>query len=191
MKIEKPNQLPSERRLLSDRFTLHILPIKALEENTIANKDTAALIACSSRPVRLERALFSENFCALTFADVTDPAMPNAIQEGHAALIRDYVLGLGEGKTDLYICCDSGESRSPAIAAALLTAAGLPDEVIWRNPFYSPNILVYRRICAAFGITIPDRVLAAKKSSSENAYVEAQKQRSGGRYSRWQVIDMQ
>ena len=45
MKIEKPNPFPSERYLLDRRFVLHILPIKGLEENTIANKDTAALIA--------------------------------------------------------------------------------------------------------------------------------------------------
>lgn len=179
-----------ELRKTAKRIRIHILPVKGLTEDTIENKDASALIACSSRPVRLRRALFSDNFCALTFADVTEPDSHNAMQDGHAALIRDYLLGLNTSITDLYICCDSGESRSPAIAAAILTVSGLSDDIIWKNPFYSPNTLVYKRVCNAFGVDIPEEDLIRKKRVNEQAYRDAKQKKTPGVFSRWQIVDM-
>ena len=52
----------------------------------------------------------------------------------------------------LYVCCDSGESRSTAMAAAILKYYGKSDKEIWTNPHYHPNLLVYRKQLYAFGI---------------------------------------
>lgn len=175
---------------LKKRFILHVMPIKGLSEQSIENKETSALIACSSRPVRLRRALFSNHFCALSFADVSEPDLHNAMQEGHAALIRDYFLGLSDNIADLYICCDSGESRSPAIAAAILTVSGLSDDCIWRNPFFVPNTLVYKKVCCAFGIPQPETVVVEKKQLNQQAYRNAQHHQDTLGFCRWPIIDM-
>ena len=54
----------------------------------------------------------------------------------------------------LYVCCDSGESRSTAMAAAIMRHYGASDKSIWENPYYHPNILVYKEQLRAFGIHI-------------------------------------
>ncbi len=54
----------------------------------------------------------------------------------------------------LYICCDSGQSRSAAIAAATYKYLGLSDKSIWKNYKYHPNKLVYKFMCMEYGIKI-------------------------------------
>ena len=187
---EEHTSLTEAHKTLNRKFVIHILPIKALESSTIEHRDKSALIACSSRTVRLKRAVYSNNFCAVSFADVSSPDQHNAMQEGHALLIRNFILGLKDEITDLYICCDSAESRSPAIAAAILTVSGLPDDCVWKNPFYAPNVLVYQRTCNAFGVNIPKRLIDEKKQINEQAYRFAQEKHGDSSFSRWQTIDM-
>ena len=59
----------------------------------------------------------------------------------------------------LYICCDRGQSRSAAIAAAILRYCGGDDvgEIWERADKYAPNPYVYRLQCQAFGISVNDR----------------------------------
>jgi len=78
-------------------------------------------------------------------------------------IVKPFSFGLSEGegirdflkKEDdfkmLYICCDSGESRSTAIAAAIMRHYGNSDKEIWTTPLYHPNMLVYRNQMQAFG----------------------------------------
>ena len=47
---------------------------------------------------------------------------------------------------DVFVSCDAGESRSPAVAAGLMTLQGIDDSFIWSSSDYRPNTLVYRRI---------------------------------------------
>ena len=54
----------------------------------------------------------------------------------------------------IYVCCDSGESRSTAMAAAIMRYYGKSDKEIWTNPHYHPNLLVYKEQLYAFGINI-------------------------------------
>ena len=54
----------------------------------------------------------------------------------------------------IYVCCDSGESRSTAMAAAIVRYYGKSDKEIWTNPHYHPNLLVYKEQLFAFGIKI-------------------------------------
>ena len=187
---EERTSLTEAHIQLKRKFVIHILPIKGLESSTIEHRDKSALIACSSRTDRLKRAVFSNNFCAVSFADVSSPDQHNAMREGHALLIRDFVLSLKDEITDLYICCDSAESRSPAIAAAILTVYGFSDDCVWKNPFYAPNVLVYQRICNAFGVNITKRLIDKKMHINEQAYRFAQERHGSSSFSRWQTIDM-
>lgn len=50
----------------------------------------------------------------------------------------------------IYVCCDSGESRSTAI----MRYYGKSDKEIWTNYHYHPNLLVYKAQLYAFGIKV-------------------------------------
>ena len=54
----------------------------------------------------------------------------------------------------IYVCCDSGESRSTAMAAAIMRYYGKSDKEIWTDPHYHPNLLVYKEQLYAFGIKV-------------------------------------
>lgn len=54
----------------------------------------------------------------------------------------------------LYVCCDSGESRSTAMAAAIMRYYGKSDKEIWTNHHYHPNLLVYKEQMRAFGFKV-------------------------------------
>ena len=177
--------------MLNKRCKIHILPWKGLRYETIRNGKTAALIVCTGNSFHFQTGIDPENVCAVSFEDVTDPSLKTSIKEEQAVRIRDFVFEPDLDITDLYICCDSGESRSPAVAAAILTAGGVSDAIIWNNPFYAPNTLVYQRVCRAFGIDVCDERLAAKKQKSEEAYRAAQQMKDAGGFSRRQIIDLQ
>ena len=52
----------------------------------------------------------------------------------------------------MYILCDYGQSRSTAIAGALNLKYNGTDNMIWDNPKYNPNRLVYTKMLRALNI---------------------------------------
>ena len=88
-----------------------------------------------------------------TFADVTKPKAIAAFRIEKALRIKRFVDSL-KNINVLYICCDSGESRSSAIAAAILRHWQRNDMAIWSSVRFHPNPLVYRLQCKAFGCTV-------------------------------------
>jgi predicted protein tyrosine phosphatase len=68
----------------------------------------------------------------------------------YAKQINRFLEDIDYNKYTLYICCDSGESRSTAVAAAILRKYGEDEMTIWNNPLYHPNILVYKILCQEF-----------------------------------------
>jgi len=68
--------------------------------------------------------------------------------------IKDFIDSVLNDYEQLYICCDSGESRSAAIAAATYMNLGFSDKSIWKNCKYHPNKLVYKVMCMEYGIKI-------------------------------------
>lgn len=69
----------------------------------------------------------------------------------------------------IYICCDSGESRSTAMTAAIMRYYGLSDKTIWKNPHYHPNLLVYKKQMNAFGFKVNRLKLKFLKYLSDSA----------------------
>ena len=137
---------------------IQIMPVKrlyaALEreaaENTVA-------VVCSSYDID-ERKLpiphVSENF------DDLDQEVPGrSLSAAAAGRIADFIKGIGDTVTKIYVCCDSGESRSSAIAAAICRFYGLSDLHIWTNPKYHPNPYVFLHICDSLNIPITDAQL--------------------------------
>lgn len=137
------------------RFKIQICPIK--EMYLIAkhiNLDNAAVIMCSSYHIDDEKVCGIKNKLCLEFDDTTIIRSPRAFNIDIAKRIRTFIDSLGKEITVLYICCNSGESRSTALSAAIMRYVKMSDKDIWENPYYHPNPLVYKLQCKAFGIFV-------------------------------------
>ena len=173
-------------------YRIHIYPIKGLTEDMLAQYEFPALILCSSRVSRLVKALFADDFCAVSFLDTIDVNDEGAMQPQHADTILSFLYSLDSSITritDLFICCDGGDSRSPAIAAAILRLLGKDDRAVWENPFYTPNILVYYRMCRASGISVSWEEVLKLRQLNEEAYREAQMNNGQTSHKRWEVLE--
>lgn len=73
----------------------------------------------------------------------------------------------------LYCCCDAGESRSPAVAAAVMRYFRADDMSIWRNPKYHPNMLVYAMLTQALGVPVSDDELDCRIYENRKAFQAA------------------
>lgn len=84
-----------------------------------------------------------ENTLTLNFMDV-GKNHPCAFKVEDANAIIDFVNdSIKINISEFYICCDAGESRSPAIVAALLEAYNQDSGCIWNDNTYHPNMHVY------------------------------------------------
>ena len=170
------------------RLRIHIYPIKGLTEDMLGDTTHSALIACSSRVSRLAKALFADNFCAVHFLDTIDQDVEGAIKREHADTIKDFLFNLSEEITDLYISCDGGDSRSPAIAAAVMRLIGRDERRVWRNPYYTPNILVYFVLCESFGVPVMWDDALEQRQINEESYRLAQNLNGDTEFERWEVL---
>ena len=155
--------------ILTKTKTLKICPVKKLycelNEN-ISTKKTAVILLSTEETVH--PALSQLNF--LHKINVMDTELEEHIlsfsyEDGlkvKAFLKNDF--------TELYVCCDSGESRSAAMAAAIMTYYGNSDKEIWNNPYYHPNLLVYKKQLYAFGRRISKLKLKYLKYLSNRAF---------------------
>lgn len=101
---------------------------------------------------------------------------PRSFSSQQAEKFARLVMHLGTHITDLYVCCNMGESRSPAIAAAICRYFGLSDSHIWENPKYHPNILCFCRMLEALGLYISDEETDLLIETNRNAFKTAIRQ---------------
>ena len=111
--------------------------------------ETAAAVCVSSYPVSEERLCGVLHICR-SFSDLTNERAPDAMTEADAEAIASFLDGLPPEIQTVFFCCDGGESRSAAMAAAYLYAHGVRDWPIWNDPAAHPNALVFRRLCTAW-----------------------------------------
>ena len=154
---------------------INICPTKAL----LMNKDTrlersgkTAAIICSSYTVDESQFLWLDKKLILTFDDTTNELSAACFTTEQAASAADFVMTIDEGTT-LYICCDSGESRSAAIAAALYRRFDMDEMLIWQNPHYHPNTLVYKRMCSMLDMTVTEDMIHERKQMNDEALAKA------------------
>lgn len=134
---------------------IHVMPIKAVYDRITEEdrRQTAGLILCTTYPLRRE-CLLGVSCLHLDFADTEDGKRENAFTPAMAVKVRNFVKSFESWGTELYICCDSGESRSTAIAAAVRRFWKQDEKAIWKNPRYHPNLLVYELQRRAFGCPV-------------------------------------
>ncbi len=134
--------------------------------------EKTALILCSSYEIDVEKLALAPKKLILYFDDVLE-GKNNAFCEELAGKVKDFVSAFSETVTDLYLCCDSGESRSAALCAALMRSFGQDEMEIWKNPHYHPNLLVYRLMCSALGMKTSKLGLRYRAYISQNALKKA------------------
>ena len=81
------------------------------------------------------------------------------ISAEQAEAICAFVLRCRDEIDLLIVHCTQGASRSAAVAAAVLRGLGEDDRLIWDDPRYCPNRLVYSVVCAAFENAAEDGLL--------------------------------
>lgn len=155
-------------------YEIIICPIKRLYQYADdGDMSDVAVLAVSSYDINEDRLkVFGRTLC-LNFADVTDGAESSAINKDIASEIAAYVKDLPKQLDSLFVCCDSGESRSAAMSAAIMRYNGMDEMKIWRNPHYHPNTLVYSLLCDALGVPVSKVELQAKCWTNEKALSDA------------------
>lgn len=155
-------------------YEIMICPIKQLyvlaEDGDMSD---VAVLAVSSYDInRKKLSAFKHKMC-LNFNDVTNSFDNNAFTTDTAAQIAEFVKALPNNLDTLFVCCDGGESRSTAMAAAIMRAVGMDEMKIWKNPHYHPNTLVYSLLCEALGISVSRVELQTKEMINEKAFSDA------------------
>lgn len=155
-------------------YEILICPIKKLYEHAEdGDMSDVAVLAVSSYDINKDKLkAFGRTLC-LNFADITDSGELSAFKKDIAEEIAAYVKGFPAQLDTLFVCCDSGESRSTAMAAAIMRYNGADEMRIWKNPRYHPNTLVYSMLCDALGVPVSKVELQAKHWTSEKALTDA------------------
>ena len=170
-------------------YIIHILGCRALNGDVIDMPGQSAAIICKDWDNEYSDAVGLTEALVLYFSDVDIADSPGAFRMDHAERIIRFLRGLPRAVTDLYICCAAGESRSPAIAAAILRVSGRSDRDVWMNPFYHPNILVYKTLCKAFGIENSTQDIERRILLNKDAFKVAQDNHGKSKYERWQILE--
>lgn len=137
-------------------MTIQICPIKRLYQ-ILANGNTGkcGAIISSASEIDIEKVhSIPYVFCQYEDLDYECPARSFSLPD--AVVFAEFTKHLTNEVDTIYCCCDAGESRSPAVAAAVMRYFGLDDMQIWRNPHYHPNMLVFEMMTNALGVAISD-----------------------------------
>ena len=140
-----------------------IIPVKAVLHCLL--DETVDFILCTMD----DYAPLPPNALLLRFMDVSNPVHPRAFHAEQAAETVAF-LRRPDARTEVFVCCDSGESRSAAIAAAILLSQDSSDAPIWDSAEYHPNPMVFRRMCAALGVAISETELKGGRKRSDAAF---------------------
>lgn len=155
-------------------YEIMICPIKLLYKYAAdGDMSNVSVLAVSSYDIDEEKLVAFRSKLLLNFADVTSDTDFYAFTKTTAESIAEYVKELPGNLDTLFICCDSGESRSTAMAAAISRYSGFDEMKIWKNPHYHPNPLVYKLLCDAFGIPVSDKEVAEKVAINNKALSDA------------------
>lgn len=140
---------------------------QAKEELKDKHSEDVKLIIISSYQNDIE-CIRKEDKIILSFEDTTIRS-EKSFNSYMAKQIHEFVENIDFEKYELYVCCDSGISRSSAIAAAILRKHGEDEDIIWKNCNYHPNLLVYEELCKEFGLSNSKVDLKRKEKVNANA----------------------
>jgi len=152
-------------------YEITICPLKKLYQFAAeGDMSEVAVLAVSSYEIRKDKLT---GFCAqlyMCFSDIVDVNNPNSFDANTAEKIADFIRTLPGNLDTLFVCCDSGESRSTAMAAAIMKYTGKDEMKVWKNPHYRPNPLVYSLLCKALGIDVPRETVTKLCEINNNTF---------------------
>lgn len=90
-----------------------------------------------------------------------------------AMAFAGFLRGQDNSTDALYCCCDAGESRSPAVAAAVMRYFGMDDAAVWHNPHYHPNMLVFAMLAEELGLALSDEEIDSLFYTNQKAFRDA------------------
>lgn len=135
---------------------IQICPIKKLYRLLAeGDRDRCAAMISSSTPVDTQK-LGAISYVFRQYEDIDCDVPGRSFCEEDAKVFAHFLLKLDKRTDTIYCCCDAGESRSPAIAAAVMRFYSMDDEHIWKNPHYHPNMLVFDILAGALGNPVSD-----------------------------------
>ena len=153
------------------RFKIQICSVKEMYLiSKYITLDNAAVIMCSSYPIDTEKSSKIKNRLILEFDDITNQTALTSFNADKAKTIMDFIDSLGQDVKALYVCCDSGESRSTALSAAIMRYFKMSDKDIWTNPYYHPNPLVYKIQCKTFGVFVTNIGIKMKLNKNKDLF---------------------
>lgn len=155
---------------------ISVCSIKRLQsagERLRQRRDIAAVL-CSSFEVKEENFRWLREKIVLRFEDTANAGSERAFSPEMALSIKSFV-DEHKDASGMYICCDSGESRSSAIAAATYRYLNRDEMIIWKDPQYHPNTLVYSRMCKAYGLQVSELMTDRLTRISQKAFKDAVK----------------
>lgn len=154
-------------------MTIQVCPIKRLYQ-TLANGNTekCGAIISSASEIEVSR-LQGISYVFRQYEDLDFECPGRSFSQSDAAAFADFLKRLETGIDTLYCCCDAGESRSPAVAAAVMRWLGVDDMPTWQNPHYHPNMLVFAMLMDAFDLPISDEEKDLLLYTNQNAFRDA------------------
>lgn len=154
-------------------MTIQICPIKRLYQ-ILAEGDTGNCGAIISSASEINAAkLRGIPYVFRQYEDLDYECPGRSFSQSDAAVFADFLKRLETGIDTLYCCCDAGESRSPAVAAAVMRYLGMDDMAVWRNPHYHPNMLVFAMLMDAFDLSISDEEKDLLLYTNQKAFRDA------------------
>ena len=128
------------------------------------------------------------NVLILNFADTECGERSDAITALDIQKICEFIEMCNT--TDVFISCDAGESRSPAVAAGLLSLRGIDDSYIWTSSDYRPNTLIYRRMLETADYSNPfaETEITKLENMSSEEYRNYRRERAAGSNRRILII---
>jgi len=141
---------------INEELKMHIMPIKQfykIVEDSNATDEMCAILM-SSYDIDEEKVGIVTHL-SMQFDDVSTN-VKNSFNTKKAQQIKKFLEeNVSNAKNkELYVCCDYGESRSAAVAAAICRYYKQSDYAIWNNPKYHPNPLVYKILCKELGVKL-------------------------------------
>ena len=152
-------------------MTIQICPIKRLYQIlTEGDIGKCGAIISSASEIDAEKVQCIA-YVFQQYEDLDYECPGRSFSKADAAAFADFIKNLEADV--LYCCCDAGESRSPAVAAAVMRYFSLDDMQIWENPHYHPNMLVFEKLAGALGVAVSDEEKDFRFYINQKAFQDA------------------
>lgn len=161
-------------------MTIVICPIKRLYQCLKEPMNCRSGVIISSASEIDSAILRGTSYVFRRYDDLDYECPGRSFSQADAMAFADYLRALDRQTETLYCCCDAGECRSPAVAAAVMRYFRMDDMPVWRDPHYHPNMLVFAMLTDALGVPVSDEEMDLRFYTNQKAFRNAIWGKDGG-----------